>query len=144
MDRKSKRPAGAAKRPVGSGKTPPLRRSSRDLVALLESSARSFPQVELRNVFGHSCGFVKGQMAFGLHREEFFIRLGEEDRDQLLLLEGAHHLEPVPGRRMREYVVLPEAVRATPQQLKRWLEMAVTYTAGLPPKPKKPPVRKRA
>ena len=141
MERKSKRPT---RQPTGSGKPPALRRSSRDLVALVESSAQSFPQVELRNVFGHSCGFVKGQMAFGLHRDEFFIRLGEEERDQLLLLDGAHHLEPAPGRRMREYVVLPEAVRATPLQLKRWLEKAVAYTASLPPKPKKPAVRKRS
>jgi len=144
MERKAKRPTGAAKRPSGPGKPPVPRKSSRDLVALLEASVKSLPQVELRNVFGHSCGFVKGQMAFGLSRDEFFIRLSEEDRDQLLLLEGAHQFEPAPGRRMREYVVLPESVRATPQQLKRWLEMAVAYTASLPPKPKKSTARKRA
>jgi TfoX/Sxy family transcriptional regulator of competence genes len=82
-------------------------------------------------------------MAFGLQEEQFFVRIGKDDQAELLSLAGAHHLEPMPGRPMMEYIVLPESVTRSPSKLRSWIEKAIEYTATLPPKLKKPVRGKR-
>ena len=62
-------------------------------------------------MFGYPCLFVKGHMAAGLFQEDVFVRLGEPDRAAVLQL-GGRAFEPVPGRPMREYVILPKATVA--------------------------------
>ena len=134
---------GKPKPTPGPHPKPTFRKSSDRLVALFEAAARDFPQVELRKVFGYPCGFVKNHMAFGLHEEHFFVRIGKDDQAQLLSLEGTHHLEPMPGRPMTEYIVLPESVTRSRSKLRTWIEEAIDYTATLPPKVKNPVRGKR-
>ena len=65
------------------------------------------------------------------------IRLSEEERAKFLLLEGASPFEPMPGRPMREYVVVPPAMVTDEGPLRAWLEKALAYARSLPPKPPK-------
>jgi TfoX/Sxy family transcriptional regulator of competence genes len=43
----------------------------------------------------------------------------------------------MPGRVMKEYMVLPEAIINDPQELHRWLEHSHRFAAPLPPKQRK-------
>jgi hypothetical protein len=52
---------------------------------------------------------------------------------------GATIFEPMKGRPMREYVVLPPPIVADSRKLRAWLRRAIAHVDTLPPKkPKKP------
>ena len=97
---------------------------------------------ERRQMFGCPCGFLGGQMFCGLFGSSMFVRLGETDRSALLAVEGARVFDPMGGRPMREYVVLPRTVLEEAAQLRSWLARATAYASTLPPK--KPSGGKRA
>ena len=92
------------------------------------------PRVQARPMFGNLAGFVNGNMFSGLFGNEVFVRLPDDGRAALLREPGAHLLEPMAGRPMREYVVLPAAWQAQPERLRQWVERALTWTATLPGK----------
>jgi hypothetical protein len=43
----------------------------------------------------------------------------------------------MPGRVMREYVVVPKVFLNAPEQLRAWVEKSLTYVSSLAAKPKK-------
>jgi TfoX/Sxy family transcriptional regulator of competence genes len=43
----------------------------------------------------------------------------------------------MPGRVMREYVVVPKVLLNAPDQLREWVEKSLAYVLSLPAKPKK-------
>ena len=67
------------------------------------------PRVQVRPMFGNVAGFVNGNMFMGLFGNDLFVRLSESDRAMLLQEEGAIVMEPMTGRPMKEYVVMPKA-----------------------------------
>lgn len=111
------------------------RKSSPDLVARFATVLPADPRVVRRSMFGYPCAFVHGHMFAGLHEERLFVRLAATDRAELLAHRGAHRFEPVPGRVMKEYVVVPAAMHGDPGALTTWVAAAFSYVAGLPPKP---------
>ena len=117
---------------------PKWQKSSEDLVRVFDAAVRPLPGAEVRKMFGYPCAFVNGQMFAGLHQENMIVRLPPEDRSRLLAEPGATIFEPMSGRPMREYVVLPPAVLARPDDLSQWLEKAMSYATALPAKVKKP------
>jgi hypothetical protein len=125
---------GAAKK---AATRPKMARSPEELAAVFDAAMKGFPDVELRKVFGYPCGFVNGYMTVGLHAEDFFVRLPPDDQAVLLTAPGGGYLEPMPGRPMRDYVVVPAGARENKTKLKHWIEKAVRHSRSLPPKEKK-------
>jgi len=74
-----------------------------------ESVLPDDPRVRSRQMFGSVAGFVNGNMFMGLHGSALFVRLTEEDRAELLEADGASVFEPMKGRPMKEYVLVPAA-----------------------------------
>ena len=105
-----------------------------ELVRAFTATVQSLPGTELRRMFGYPCAFANGQMFAGLHQESMIIRLSEEERARFLDLEGASPFEPMPGRPMRQYVVVPPAMVTDEGPLRAWLEKALAYARSLPPK----------
>jgi TfoX/Sxy family transcriptional regulator of competence genes len=103
------------------------------LVSLFDSAVEGLP-LERRKMFGYPAGFVHGQMCCGLFAKQFFLRLSESDRGELLRIEGASEFDPMGGRPMREYVVLPDSMLEDPNGLQSWLARSIGYTTSLPPK----------
>jgi TfoX N-terminal domain len=97
--------------------------------------------VDFRPMFGYPCYWTGGNMFFATHQEYLILRLSDEDRAAFLLLPDARVFEPMPGRPMREYVVVPPTLAADRPALQEWVMKGYRYTASLPPKEKKP--RKR-
>ena len=80
--------------------------------AFFESLVPDSPGVQSRPMFGNRAAFVN------------------------LRQKGASSFEPMPGRPMKEYVVLPEAWRRSPAKAKPWVERSLAWASKLSPKKK--------
>ena len=96
------------------------------------------PGVERRSMFGYPCAFLGGHMFCGLFQDHFILRLPETERTKFLAEKGAAIFEPMPGRPMKEYVLVPPQVLGNDSALAPWLRVSREYVSGLPPKAKKP------
>ncbi len=76
---------------------------------------------ERRQMFGYPCAFENGQLFTGLFQDSLFVRLGERERAELLQAKGAALFEPMKGRPMREYVVLPPAMLEDEEAVTSWM-----------------------
>jgi len=101
-----------------------------------ESLVPNDPRVRSRPMFGNRAAFVNGNMFLALFGSQVAVRLSEEDRPDLLRQTGASAFEPIPGRPMKEYVVLPEAWRRSPEKAKDWVDRSLAWAGKVPPKKK--------
>lgn len=92
---------------------------------------------ELRKMFGYPAGFVNGHMCCGVFGKSIFVRLSDVNKTALLAQEGAGLFDPMGGRPMKDYVVIPPALVDEPGALEAWFANAVEHTRSLPPKEKK-------
>src|SRR5437870_12150661 len=88
-------------------------------------------------MFGNISAFVNGNMFARLFGNDLFARLPEESRKELLEKEGALLLEPMKGRPMKEYVVIPKAWRKQHETARTWVIRSLDWTSKLPTKKKK-------
>ncbi len=109
----------------------------REAVVAFERATFGLPGAEPRKMFGYSCVFVKGNMFAGLHEAGMVLRLPEEQREEFLRLKGAKQFEPMRGRVMREYVVVPKVLLDSPERFRVWVEKSLAYVSSLPAKPRK-------
>jgi len=110
-------------------------RAPQGLIDLFDECLPPDPLVERRRMFGYPAVFVRGNMAAGLFGERIFARLADADR--AALPGGGDYFEPMPGRPMRAYAVIPEDVVADDETLAEVLAKAVAFTAAPPPKERK-------
>src|SRR5258708_4254862 len=95
------------------------------------------PEIERRSMFGYPCAFFRGHMFCGLFEDQFIVRLSDAERSVFLKQTGANVFEPMPGRPMKEYVLVPQAVVERDALLGGWLRQALDYVGSLPPRLKK-------
>jgi TfoX/Sxy family transcriptional regulator of competence genes len=95
------------------------------------------PRIKVRPMFGNLAGFVNGNMFAGLYGNDLFVRLPEGDQEELLKNQGASVFEPMKGRRMKGYIVVPKAWWTEPETIHEWISLSLAYAAMLPPKTKK-------
>ena len=116
------------------------RKPPQELVDYLDSVIPDGPApVDFKPMFGGPCYWTGGNMFAAIHQESMIVRLGEEDRQALLREPGAALFEPMEGRPMREYVVLPPQIVEDRDAVRCWLAKGLAFAASLPPKVKKPP-----
>lgn len=112
----------------GFSKSPP------ELIERFGAITAGIPDAERRQMFGYPCIFLGGNMITGLHESAWFVRLGEPDRAELLRQPGAGPFEPMPGRAMGGYLVLPPSIIADDGAARSWVERAMDFGRSLPPK----------
>ncbi|MEA2534822.1 MAG: hypothetical protein QOJ93_2633 [Actinomycetota bacterium] len=108
-------------------------KSPPELVEVFEAVFPGPPAVA-RQMFGYPAGFVNGNMFMGLHQHNMVLRLPDGPRAELLAMEGAATFEPMAGRPMKEYVVVPAMLLAAPEDLEPWVAKALAHGASLPAK----------
>lgn len=113
---------------------PNMPKSPPELVARFDAVATDFPRADRRLTFGYPSLTVGGNMVTGLHGASWFVRLGSVQTAEALALEGAAPFAPMAGRPMTGYTVLPPAVIADDDAIRRWVERAVDFGHTLPPK----------
>jgi TfoX/Sxy family transcriptional regulator of competence genes len=92
------------------------------------------PHVTVRPMFGNISAFVNGNMFFGVFGNDLFLRLSSEDHLELFKNKGASVLEPMKGKPMRDYVVIPKNWRDRPDTVRSWISKALEWSSKLPPK----------
>jgi TfoX/Sxy family transcriptional regulator of competence genes len=93
---------------------------------------------EYRKMFGYPAYFINGNMFAGIHGENLFIRLSEKDIEKVMKEHlGVGFFEPVSGRKMKGYVVLPKTVYSDDQVFAKLLGQSAEYVSSLLPKQKK-------
>lgn len=127
---------------TGYGTAMVWKKSPPELVALFASVLPDDARVERRSMFGYPCAFVGGNMVTGLHEDRMIVRLPEAERDEARA-RGFAGFEPMPGRPMKEYLVVPAALLGDAARVRPWVARAVAYGASLPPKARKPAKAKK-
>jgi len=110
------------------------RKSPEVLVQRFSEIVPHDPRVERRKMFGYPAAFVAGSLFMGLHQESLILRLSEKDRTSFLKINGASVFEPMPGRPMREYVVVPSSMLEEVAALAKWIRRSLDYASSIPPK----------
>ncbi|MBK7539716.1 MAG: TfoX/Sxy family protein [Myxococcales bacterium] len=97
-------------------------------------------RISVVQMFGGLAAMVCGHMMGGLFARSAIARLSPAHLAQAMALDGAAPFDPMGnGRAMRDMVLLPDDVMEEPAELRRWLLLALSHTAGLPPKPARRP-----
>jgi len=93
---------------------------------------------EKQPMFGYPAYFINKNMFAGLFQDKLFLRLSP---DQLVSLRKSYpsigNLEPMPGRPMKDYYVIPKALYTDPKKMPKLLQEAADYCRSLPPKASK-------
>lgn len=114
------------------------KKASPEMSALLAEALEPFP-AEKRQMFGFPAYFANGNMFTGIFEDVIILRLSDADREELRAsYDEATPFEPMEGRPMREYLVVPESLCADREAFNHWLQRSFSWASGLPPKVKKP------
>jgi TfoX/Sxy family transcriptional regulator of competence genes len=111
-----------------------LPHSTKESEALLRSLLPASANITVRPMFGNLSAFVSGNMFVGVFGDDLLVRLPEVDRARLLKNEGAAVFEPMKGRQMKEYVVVPRSWTRDPAKIKPWVKKSLEWSSKLPPK----------
>lgn len=95
-----------------------------------EELAEVVPEADRKLVFGGPACLVGGNMFFGAHAVGVFVKLPPDQAEELMA-EGGKQFEPMPGRAMGGFVVLPDG------DVSDWVRRSYEYAKSLPPKKKK-------
>jgi TfoX/Sxy family transcriptional regulator of competence genes len=75
--------------------------------------------------------FVNGNTFCGVFGNDLFVRLSSEDQLELLKNKGSSMLEPMKGKPMKDYVVLPKTWRTRPETLRSWTAKSTEWSSKL-------------
>ncbi len=109
-------------------------RPNEDFREFFKSILPKDPRVTVRPMFGNVSAFVNGNMFLGLYGNDLFLRLPDEDRQELLKKKGASLFEPMKGKPMKEYILIPRAWTNQPETIRSWVSRSLHWTSKLPPK----------
>jgi TfoX/Sxy family transcriptional regulator of competence genes len=86
-------------------------------------------------MFGHEVYWVNGNMFAGVFQSSIFFRLPAKDQAEFLgKFKDAKQFEPMAGRPMKDYVVVPESVLGDKGLVNEWMSRSYAFTASLPEK----------
>jgi TfoX/Sxy family transcriptional regulator of competence genes len=111
---------------------------SAELCEVIDAALASY-DCSKKMMFGCPAYFINNNMFAGVQADNIFIRLSEQDRKEIFLsCDEVSTFEPVAGRQMKEYVVLPEPVYSDSEIFEKWLDRSYIFTKSLVPRePKK-------
>ena len=112
-------------------------------IALLDQMMSEYPDAMRKSMFGCPVYFIAGNLCIGAHEGNFMVRLSDADRAELLEHPAVINFTPMPGRPMREYLLLPPVIHQNSDLFRSWIRRAVDYVRTLPsPPPKKSRIKR--
>jgi TfoX/Sxy family transcriptional regulator of competence genes len=106
-------------------------RSTKEVTEAFRALVPPRELVTLKPMFGNLAAFVNGNMFAGVFGDDLFVRVRDKDRTALVA-EGGRDFEPMPGKPMTGYVVLPSTWRAETEMAERWVTRALASTSTMP------------
>jgi TfoX/Sxy family transcriptional regulator of competence genes len=95
-------------------------------------------ECEKRPMFGYPAYFINKNMIAGLFQDKLFLRLSPDQVSSLGTSYSITNLEPMPGRPMKDYFVIPEKLHLDAKKMPGVVKEAAEYCQRLPAKVKKP------
>lgn len=115
----------------------PWEKPTLEMIKTFDKVLPNDSRIEKKKMFGCPVGFVNGNMFAGLHENKVVLRLAERDLELFRKEYRAKPFEPIRGRVMRDWIVVPSKVSDDKRLLSKWTSEAFTHTATLPAKAKK-------
>ena len=85
-------------------------------------------------MFGGVCYLHRGNMAFGIFKDNLIIRLGWEDEAKSYIEGGQALPFDITGRAMKGWVMVPKSKLTKRSDYKRWLDKGFNLAKSLPRK----------
>jgi hypothetical protein len=123
---------------------PSFAKSPPELIERFDAIAAEFPDATRRLTFGYPCLYVGGNMVSGLYESSWHVRLAPDDRQELEAMPGSGTFEPMPGRPMTGFTLLPPAVVDDDTAVRSWVRRAIDHGATLPEKVPKSKAKPKA
>ena len=116
---------------------------SLELSEHLESALENY-DCQKRMMFGCPAYFVNNNMFTGVHQDIIILRLSEDDRNSMQAdFDEAEPFEPMKGRVMKEYLIIPEILYNDVDEFDTWLKKSFMFVSALPPKKSKKKAKKK-
>jgi TfoX/Sxy family transcriptional regulator of competence genes len=120
----------------------PWKKSPPELIKFLDKNMAEF-DCQKKTMFGYPAYFINNNMFAGAYEDNLFLRLSDDAREEILSAENeVSPFEPMPGRTMKEYVVLSSSFYKDRTKFIKWLGRSYDYVSSLPPKEPKRKKRK--
>lgn len=113
------------------------KKPSPELGKLLEAALLGIT-CDRRMMFGAAVFMINRNMFTGIHEDHIFIRLPELERREIMKkYPEAKPFEPLKGRIMKEYIVIPSTLYENKEIFRDWLKKGHSFALSLPPKASK-------
>jgi TfoX/Sxy family transcriptional regulator of competence genes len=109
---------------------------------LFEGAVPKGPDIKVKAMFGNFGVFASGKMFMGIFGDQVFVKLSAERQGAALRIPGAKPFEPMKGRTMKGYVVLPPAVWNDRRKAALWVEESRAHAKAEATAAAKKPKRK--
>ena len=111
-----------------------FKKAPKDLIDLIVNKMKD-KNCDYKKMFGYPAFFVNGNMFVGIHGENLFLRLSDSDIENIKEdFKAVANFEPMPGRAMKGYVVLPKSLYSDDNAFTKWLDKSIDYASSLPQK----------
>jgi hypothetical protein len=112
---------------------PSFTKSPPELVERFATVMDRYPDADRKKMFGYPAAFVGGNMATGLFAEHWVVRLPDGEIAEAKAA-GAGSFEPMPGKPMKAFVVVPAADVTDDAAIAGWVERGLAHAASMPAK----------
>ena len=112
---------------------PSFSKSPVELTERFAAVMDGYPDALRKKMFGYPAAFVGGNMATGLFADQWVVRL-PDDQIEAARAAGAGSFEPVPGKPMKAFVVIPAADVGDDDAIRVWVERGLALAASMPAK----------
>lgn len=123
--------------PAAKREMPAMPKPDEKTKAFFRSVVPEESGVQIRPMFGNLAAFVNGNMFTGLFGPGLFVRVSGDDQAELIAAGGGP-FEPMPGRAMTGYTMLPDGLQRDRAKARAWVLRALESTRRMPPKQPKP------
>lgn len=106
---------------------------NQDIEARINKVTRRWKGTDSKKMFGGICCLLNGNMLAGVYKDYLILRLGETEANAALQKPLVKDFD-ITGRPMKGWVMVAEEGIGNDEQMKRWLQKAKKFVAGLPPK----------
>jgi hypothetical protein len=112
---------------------PSFDKSPPELVERFGAVLSRYPEADRRKMFGYPAAFVGGNMATGLFADKWVVRLPDAEIEPAKA-GGAGPFEPMPGKPMKAFVVIPAGDVDDDAAVAAWVERGIAHARSMPPK----------
>ncbi len=112
---------------------PSFTKSPPALVERFAAILDGYPAADRKKMFGFPAAFVGGNMATGLFADRWVVRLPDGEIEAAKAA-GAGPFEPMPGKPMKAFVVVPAADVDDDAAIRAWVARGLAHAASMPAK----------